>query len=286
VDKLGRTYKLRVQKSDQSFLELELPFTVEFNVERKTLAANAQSSIRIYNLSQDNRNLIRKDAYNFSELRTVTLNAGYGNDTPAIFTGNISQAWSAREGVNFISNILADDRGFISVNGYTNRQYPKGTPKQSIILDLVNSLTPLGIVPGVIAQFDGVLLRGNAYNGNTIDILNTLTGGGFFVDNGKAYCLKDNDTYQGTLEVITSASGLLGTPIREQSIINIDMIFEPRLTIGQRVKLESIEGIGSADQIFKVVSLKHRGMISETVCGTAVTSVGLSAGTSALAEVD
>ena len=289
MDKINRNYLLRVQEQSGLFIEIERPFTVEFSIERKYLAANAQSVIRVFNLSQNNRNQIRKDQMDLTNLREVSLKAGYGTNIPLVFTGNISQAWSVRQGVNFITEIVCEDRGFASVNGITNTTFKAGTPRQSIIEALVDSLKNLGISRGVIGRYPGALVRGNSYNGNTIEILNELTGGGFFIDNGKAYCLGDNEVYTGELETITSDSGLLGTPVRENNLLHVEMIFEPRLAIGQKIKLDSRELVAAEgddpNAIYKVVSIKHTGMISETVCGEAITSAGLSSGTGAFEDI-
>lgn len=289
MDKLGRNYFLRVQVQNGSYLEIRPPFTIEFSIERKYLAANAQSAIRVYNLSQNNRNQIRKDQMDLTNLREVQLMAGYGQNIPLVFSGNISQAWSVRQGVNFISEIVCEDRGFASVNGVTSTTFKKGTPRQSIIFSLIDSLKPIGISRGVIGRYPGTLLRDNSYNGNTIEILNELTGGGFFIDNGKAYCLGDNEVYTGELDTITSASGLLGTPVRENNLLYCNIIFEPRIAIGQKIKLDSTQLVAAEgddpNAIYKVVSVKHAGMISETVCGEAITTVGLSSGTGAFEDV-
>jgi hypothetical protein len=273
---------LQVQTQDGGVLTVEPPFTMEFDITRNILTSANVSSIRIYNLSKNNRNQIRKNVNDYGDLRQITFTAGYGTNLPVVFTGNISQAWSVREGVNVITQVESFDGGFAFTNGLTNEQFPSGTPQSTIIASLAGSLP--GVTLGAIGNYPGVTSRGNSYSGTTTDLLRELTGGGFFIDNGKVNCLGDSECLQGEIELINSASGLLGTPVREQTILNFDMLFEPRLVIGQKIQLQSITE-SNFNGFYKVISIKHRGMISEAVCGDAITSVGLFYGTQALTTV-
>lgn len=300
MDKLGRNYQLNIQPQVRlknyvqtvaqqiDLIQVERPFTIEFDISQSVLGASREASFRIYNLSADRRAQIRKDWTDFTLYRKVFLKAGYGQNIPEIFAGNITQAWSVREGVNFITNILAQGYDFATLNASLNSPtsfvFRKGTALKTVINTMVESLKPLGIAPGVIGNYEGSLLVGNSYDGNVIDVLNALTGGGFFVYNGKAYCLKNNEAFTGELTVINRDSGLIGTPVREQTFLHLDMIFEPRLQVGQWVTLESITGDGVND-VWKITSLKHRGMISETICGSVITTVGLSSGTAAITKL-
>lgn len=269
-DKFGRNYELRVQTEIGTTLTIKLPFTVEFDITRNTLTSANVCQIRIYNLSQKNRNLLRYNASNYGQFRRVSLKAGYGTNLADIFVGNVSQAWSVREGTNFITQIESYDGGFAFNNGQASMQFPAGTPQQTIITSLAATLPETKV--GAIGNYPGAITRGNSYSGNTTSILTELTGGGFFIDNGKANAL-GTDEYilgAGTL-LINAKSGLLGTPVLEQSIARFDMLFEPSLNVGRRIKLESLSDV-NFDGYYKVTAVKHRGMISESVAGSVITT--------------
>lgn len=271
MDKFGRNYLLSVQTQSGNTLQLTLPFTVEFDIIRNTLTSANVCQLRIYNLSLINRNQIRFNASDYGQFRAIEFKAGYGSNPPVVFTGNISQAWSVREGVNFITQIECYDGGFAFVNGVTNTQFPAGTPQKTVIQTLAGSLPNVKL--GAVGNYPGQLSRGNSYNGNTTGILQELTGGGFFVDVGKANALGNNE-YIAALNGVTtvnSQSGLLGTPVLEQTIVRFDMLFEPGLNVGHKITLDSItESNFNGD--YKVTAVKHRGMISEAVCGSAITT--------------
>lgn len=271
MDKFGRNYILEVQTQNGSTLTITLPFTVEFDITRNTLTSANVCQVRIFNLSEKNRNQIRFNVSDYGQFRLVRLRAGYGSNLPVIFTGNISQAWSVREGTNFITQIECYDGGFAFANGLTSAQFPAGTSQRDIIKNLASSLPNVSL--GVVGDYPGSLSRGNSYSGATTDILREITGSGFFVDNGKANALNTNEYIDdgAGVAVINSKSGLLGTPVLEQTIVRFDMLFEPQLTLGQKIILES-DTANNFNGAYKVTGVKHRGMISEAVCGEVITT--------------
>lgn len=222
---------------------------------------------------------MRRDQYDFADFREVTLDAGYGTENLAtLFKGTIQQAWSVRQGVDFITEIVCSGAAFAIVNSTTSQTFSKGTPADLILKNLIGKLP--NVSEGVIGpSFRGQAItgRGSTYEGSTTDILSQITGGGFFIDNGKAYVLADNEAIEGDIVVITSASGLLNTPIREQNFLHFDMLFEPRLLMGQVVQLDSITA-KNFNGTYKVISIQHKGTISTSVCGNAITTVGLATG--------
>ncbi len=276
MDKYNRNYILLVQKRDGTTLKIQRPFTVEFDIHRNSLSSANVASIRVLNLAPETRSQIRKDQYDFGDLRSISFFAGYGENLSLAFTGNITQAWSVREGTNFVTQIESFDGGFAYVNATTEQAFPGGTQQSTIIDSLAKSLP--GVTVGAIGNYEGQISRGNSYSGSSTNILAELTGGGFFIDNGKVYCFKDNECLAGDILVINPKSGLLGTPVKETTYINFDVLFEPTIRVGQLVRLES-----QTAEVFngthKVLSIVHRGIISEAVAGSAITSVGLLPGT-------
>lgn len=281
--KFGRNYNLYIEKPGQSLpgslagssglgdtLLVSLPFTIEFDISRKFLSSSNQASIRVYNLSLANRNQIRKNVNDVNDVRQIQLDAGYGTNLATIFRGNITQAWSVREGNNFITQM--ECFAFPFSNAQTNVTFPSNTPQQAIIETLVKSLPTVSV--GAIGSYPGVNSRATSYNGPTCDLLQELTGNGFYIDNNKAYCLNANEVLAGSIDTIDATTGLLGTPVLENSILFFDILFEPRLIVGQSIVLNSISG-AFPNQPYKVVEIHHRGTISGAVCGDAITTVGV-----------
>lgn len=274
MQKLGRNYTLQVSGDNfPQALVVSLPFTIEFDITRNTLTSANVCQIRLYNLSPQNRNALRKNVTGYGfPIMNITLNAGYGSQTPVIFSGNVSQAWSVREGVNFITQLECFDGGYTFINAKTDLTIPKGTPYRTTITNLIQSLSPQ-VQLGSVGDYPGTSQKQETYSGNTTDILNQLTGGGFFIDNGIGNAL-GNSEYSlsaGPPININASTGLLNTPVLEQNIVRFDMMFEPTLNIGNSVNLQSLTET-NFNGFYKITAVKHRGMISATVCGEAITT--------------
>lgn len=270
--KFNRNYELSVGADDGSLVVVKLPFTIEFDITRNTLTSANVCQLRIYNLSKLNRNRLRFNISNFGgPYRPVILKAGYGDNLATIFTGNVSQAWSQREGTNFVTQIECYDGGFAFVNGVTDKQFAAGTPQVQVIRSIAGDLPNVQI--GAIGAYPGVLTRGNTYSGNTAALLTQLTGGGFFIDNGRANMLGNNEYYNapGGILTINAQSGILNTPILEQTIVRFEMLFEPSLNVGSAIMLQSITE-ENFNGLYKITGVKHRGMISGAVAGKCTTS--------------
>jgi len=300
VDKFNRNYYLLIEEASKSgtYINIRPPFSLEFDIQRNDLSSVNVASFRIYNLSEKRRDNIFKDQWNYSGPRLIIFAAGYGKDTslvqqvdinrlglPVIFKGIMDRAWSVREGVDFITQVESYDGG----QGYTqvsdkeniqkNIQFKSGTSCQEIIEQLMRSLEPYGIAFGAIGDFSslGNISKGVSYNGSIIGNINEMTGNCFFIDQQKSYCLKDTEQLgTKTLPVlnITSESGLIGTPIKQQTKITLEMIFEPSANMLQQVNLDT-QTFKKLNGSYKIVSVQHKGMISEVVCGSATTSLGL-----------
>lgn len=288
MDKIDRTYSLIVEKQDGSFLTISSfdekgqrkpALSLEFDIQRDTFSSTNVASFRIFNLSEKNRNDIQKDQRDYSDRRSLLFTAGYGKNLSIIARGTLHRAWSIRQGSDFITEIQSFDGGNAFINANTSQQFPANTPKTTIIENLMRSMQANGVTVGAIGDYPGQIARGNSFSGSTTELLRELTGGGFFIDNGKSYALGDNEylNQPGEVLLINSAAGLLGTPVKEELWYVFDVIFEPRLYLGQRIKLES-ETLKSSTNFYKVTSLKHRGIISDTVGGPAITNVGVLAG--------
>lgn len=289
--KKQRNYELTVQVGTSDYQTIKMPFTIEFDIERNILSSANNATIKIYNLNPNVRNLIYKDENDFLSQRTVELKAGYGEETttafagavtgsnlPTVFKGTIMKCNSVRQGVDFITTITAQDGGFAFISGTTEEQFTAGMNLNGVLNKVLTNLP--GVKVGAVgpSYLTKTLPRGNTYNGNSADIANTVSGGGFFVDLERAYCLGDNECIIGPLQIIDTATGLLGTPVREKTFLTFDMLFEPRLLIGQMIILDSSTG-QNFNGIYKVVGIHHKGTISKATSGTAITSVSLFYGT-------
>lgn len=293
MDKLGRAYTLRIQTGDTVFggpdnvLSIELPTTIEFDIDRNFLGGGANgASFRIYNLSATHRAALRVDVDNYQEFRAVQLFAGYGDNLYEIFSGNVSRASSIREGTNFITTVECLDAGFAYTNGYYSATVPAGTPLSQQFQQMIQQGLP-NVSVGAIGNFPTKNLTASSYSKPTVEILSELSGKKFFIDKGKAHLLNDNEYIAGEVLLVTPQTGLLQTPQLEEFNLHLDLIFEPRLNVGYLIQIQSLstDKKNQINKLWRVNSVKHRGMISSAVCGEVITSISVNYGAESLVSV-
>ena len=256
--------------------------TINLDINRNTFAASNECHLQIYNLSKSHRQQMYHDRYRPDQQIYLEIMAGYGQDLSLIFRGKVLQSYSYMQGNDMVTDIQALDMGFMSyikdgrhVN-YTSMTLEAGTSKNEAIKRIVedmeegNQLGALGKIGDVTYQTPVSFL------GNSFFVLDTVTGGHVFVDLGKINVLSDKEVISvGKIPLITAKSGLLGTPMRREGQLEVDILFEPSYIVGQAVELESITGVEEYQGVFKVIGIHHSGTISGATCGTLKTRLNL-----------
>lgn len=280
--KFQRNYKLTVHEDTKEAIVITYPLTLEFAISRANLSMAGTATFRIYNLSAETRGKIYKNPVNIDKMIRIKLEAGYGDSLSTIFDGNVSWARSSRgEGqTNFITEINAFDYAFVMVNSQSSWTVQDPDSSQDkVIRRLCQDLkAPVdgvykSIPIGAIGSFSTRQRRSFSVSGSTWEALKTETGNRCYIDNGKVFCMSSNEIVAGDIPVINSDSGLLGSPKVDGQFIVFDMVFEPALKIGQKVKLDartlSNEGdnFSAHNGYYKVIGLDHTGTISGAVAG-------------------
>lgn len=281
MEKLQRNYKLiliipegdGIQKGGET-LTIQYPLTCEFEITRDVYAQSNKANFKIYNLSLNTRNKIFQDKFNIARWVFAEFYAGYGDVMPLIFKGKILQAYSVKNNNDIITEIQCLDSG---IYGYTSKTFEPGTPKIDILKTVMKDLPATTI--GAIGATEGSIQSHLTLEGQTIDILIGLTGGDFFIDNGVANKLNNNEVLDDSgVYKLTSASGLLGTPKRADAKIEVEVIFAPEITVGQIVEIESTTAGAQFNGQYKVTGLSHHGVISGAVSGSVTTSLTMLVG--------
>jgi hypothetical protein len=202
---------------------------------------------------------------------------------PLIFLGSVKQAYSLREGASWVTTIQAWDGGYAVTQGDISTPI---TPSPSLsqqeqLSIMVNQL--IDAMPDVtLGYLDTALgisnIRGVSLSGSPWVRLNQLADflyANLWIDLGKVYMLSKSTvgvpSLTGGLVTITPQQGLLETPMRQNTIVSFEMIFEPRLKVGQSVDLQSIETVNNGKYV--VHGINHHGIISDAVGGDLRTKV-------------
>jgi hypothetical protein len=272
--KFQRTWTAVIAGADNQQITVAYPLTIMFHVSRNTLASANTGNFRLYNLSEKNRMLILKDRWDPEIYRQIIVYAGYQSEPklPVIFQGNILSAQSYREGVDWITEIEALDGGFGIINGQVSTTLPEGWNFREIFNSTVQTMK--NVTRGAVGDFGANNSRGVTLMGNSWDVLNkAVQDGDAFIDNEQVNVLRNGEyrMESGLVTTINADSGLLGTPRRYDKTLQISVLFEPRMVVGQKIELESLETVFNG--VYKIIGIAHRATISEAIGGDAVTTI-------------
>lgn len=277
MSKFIRNYKLvytvppTTTEKDAEVITISSPLTVEFDITRNTFAQSNTATFRLTNLAPSTRDKIFQDKYNIFRYCFVDFYAGYGDQLSLLFTGKVMQAYSERQGTEMVTEIQAMDNDIIQ--SYSMHTFEAGTSKTDVIKTLASDMPNTQL--NAVGNQGGVLANRLICDDLTFVAINKVTGNSAFIDLGKLNVLNNNEVLKDVeIYKIDSDTGLLGTPKRRDAQLEVDMIFEPRITVGQLVEIESSTA-SIFDGQFKVIGIHHAGIISGAVAGEARTTLNL-----------
>ena len=296
--KFNRNYRLvfeigRRPKEDltdlipEQEIEIGYPFTLKFKVSTGINQSDSGTcSLQLFNLSETVQKALFKDNYMNDKYILMQFYAGYEDDMPLIFFGFVTQCQSYRQGgsTEYVTEILADTMSMMALYGFNNVTYAKGSDPIDIVKALVEECP--GYKLGYLTPKLKPLTRDRTFIGQTLNLLGGEYGGyDVFITNNEVNILDTNEVIPSDqLMVITSESGLLGSPRKANDYLMISMLFEPRIKIGQAIELQS-ESIPWFNQIYKVYAFEHSGIISPVQNGDIRTDITLWLGKTLLEEI-
>lgn len=265
---------LEVQGTGDTPQNITIPqdLTIRFTIIRQALASTQTAQFRVYGLSELQRDLIYKDRFDWTQQRAIQFSAGYTGFTPQIFNGTILQAYSDKEGaVDSVTVIDAFDGGYEMTNGFTATTVPPGTRADEVISAFGGELPGVISAP-IVGSFPVANSRAEILVGNTWGIIQQKAGGNATIDNGQVKALNPNEALASPeIPLISAHTGLLGVPRRSGSLVEFDMLFEPRLNLFQLVDLQSTFN-PQWNGPHKIMGFEHRGAISRSHSAENITS--------------
>jgi hypothetical protein len=282
-NKFNRQYILRVETEtpdgSQQWVEIAYPITLEFSITRNNMASANTATFTIYNLGPQTRARIYKDIWDIdpARMRAVQLFAGYSEFSsdllPRCFNGTIKRAHSYRSGPDFRTVIEAFD-GMVSMGGEKEiPTMPAGTTQKEMITKIATALDGVQAVT-LGDKYTQYSNRATAMMGDPAELLKQLSSGEFYIDSQAGYSLAKDEVIDGDIRLINADNGLLGTPKKSEVMVEIDMLFEPRIKPSQLLELQSSTA-DKFDGVYKVTGIIHRGVISGSICGDCRTSLTL-----------
>lgn len=263
---------------------IESPLTVEFDI-TKDISFDFgsgklnQARISIRNLAETTRRRIEHDIFNIidnkdpnfilqsakkltslgSRYQSCTLQSGYGDNLSTIFTGNIIEgsSYKEKESPDIVTFLLVSDGDYAVSNSYSNFTTYANARAPEVIYSLVNDMK--GTTIGTVGKFNNTFSN-FPFNGNSYSLLNKHFRNKVFIDDERVNIINYNDVMEGDVSLLTSETGLLTTPAIKDRQIVIDIMFEPRIILGQFVQISSSFN-PLFDGQYKVSGIRHRGVI-------------------------
>lgn len=293
--KFGRQFRLRIYEEDSNGnvgeeVVITNPITIRFTVQRHTGSTLNTFQADLYNLSENVRNFLFQEPWT-DRLKKVTFEAGY-DTLSTLYSGEIWTGFSYREGSDIITSIECRSVSWYldTTTVYETINTGGGEITVSDCLSFLCGKYKENVPIGAIGDFSDKLIRPVVLNGNVWDIIKRVSDNSAFIDNGKIYVLKRNEVIEGEVLLIDEKSGLLATPRRHDLNIQLQMIFEPRFVMKQKVNLNitgDFEGsekggyytrtpIGNAfNGEWEIFGIQHMGIISEAQGGDLRTVIEL-----------
>ncbi|MCT7432485.1 hypothetical protein N5T66_04260 [Aliarcobacter cryaerophilus] len=269
-DRFGRKYELKIITLDDKEITIAPELRITFDVTKSIKGSLNKATVQIYNLSQTNRDKIKKDEDEKKEGATETkpkdenskrelppdymqfeLKAGYSK-IETIFKGAISIAKSKREGANFVTTIEAYDGLYDLKNSYTSKVV-KGNVSSQIIQDMPT------VKQGKITE-QNPLLRPRVLVGNSFKLIeqNLEENETFYIDDGVIHIIKEKEVTSSYIPLVSAATGLLNSPDLAEKEVFFETQMNPLIKIGCLIQLESLYE-KRLNGIYKVNTIHYTG---------------------------
>jgi hypothetical protein len=232
--------RIQVQVDTIQISDLDVTFKVE-----KSLGSDPNTAeIQVYNLNTDHRGQLQalKSVY-------CLLLVSYGSDPPGcIFRGDLHDALSRREGLDWITTVRSGD-GAQALKGRINKSFKAGTSVETVIreaaagmglstVDVKALLAGVGGRGGGRQYMKGTVLSGSA--ANELDRVTSAAGLEWSIQDGVLQLLPRAEALAGTAVVLSADTGMIGSPaLDSKGVLKAKSLLMPDLFPGRKVQVVS-----------------------------------------------
>lgn len=271
----GRAFSLVVFGTDFNGLDLS-KLRCKFVVKRSDTMTPNVADIRVYNLEEKTALRIR------NEFKRVVLQAGYESNYGVIFQGNIKQVIIGRESAtDTYIDIVAGDGDRAYNFAIVNATIAAGGDQNDQVQAAIGAMIPKGATAGHLGEFPSEQLpRGKVMYGNARNYLRDAaqtSDKSWSIQDEKITFVSKKSYLPGERVVLTSKTGMIGTPQQTNEGVNIKCLLNPMIKIAGRVEINnaSIERLKinlsvplspmnipaplTADGVYYVLVAEHQG---------------------------
>lgn len=234
---------------------------IKFSVKLSQTSTPNMADIRVYNLEENTAQIIQLLSTMRSEHVTVLLQAGYQGNYGTIFKGNVVQVIVGRESATdtFI-DILSGDGDRAYNFAVVRQSIAKNSTQQDQVKAAINAMSKKGVTGGVTnVDSTARLPRGKVLYGNAREYLNNVaknTGHSWSIQEEKINFVKKTSYLPGTQILITSQTGMIGSPQQTNQGINVKCLLNPNIAVGGRILLDNRTILKQKLNIEQIAALK------------------------------
>lgn len=212
---------------------------IKFVVKRSDTQAPNIAEIKIYNLEDKTAQRIQK------EFSKVVLQAGYEQNFGVIFQGNIKQVIRGRENAtDTFLEIIAGDGDLAYNFAIVNATLAKGTGQAEQVSAAIGAMNSTGgVKAGHIGDLPpSKLPRGKVMYGMSRDYLKQsadTSGKTWSIQDGQVQFIPLTSYLPGEAVVLTSKTGMIGTPQQTNEGLNVKCLLNPLIKVGGRVQVDN-----------------------------------------------
>lgn len=223
---------------------------IKFSVKHSDSQSPNTADIRVYNVSDETAlsmliNLSPPSGISTSTPGRVVLQAGYQSNFGVIFQGNIKQIILGRESAtDTFVDIVAGD-GHLAYNyAIVNTTVAAGSTPTAQINAATTATAKYGVSLGYVGNADTInsvkLPRGKVMYGNAKNYLRSVSqnvGQTWSIQNEKVTFVPKKSYLPGVAVVLTSKTGLIGTPQQTNEGVNVKCLINPMIKVGGRINI-------------------------------------------------
>lgn len=234
TNRFGRDYELVIGIGEEAII-IRPPIRIVFSADKSLRGAINTLKLEIYNLREDRRLKIVKDAEQVKYI-PLQLKVGYQGNLELIFRGSVYTAKNAPQLPEILTVIECKDGGHDFINAFTSKTIAGGSDYIPTLIEDMPNTSPGKIAPGE------PLVRPKVLVGNTMDLVRSglKPGEVAFIDNEELNVIRtDSQIIDNVVPTVSAATGLLNTPDREKQKVTFQTMMNPEVKLGRMAKLIS-----------------------------------------------
>jgi hypothetical protein len=237
----GRVFQLVISTGQGAGIDLS-QLHCKFAIKRSGIMTPNVADIRVYNAD------LAALGYQLKDFTKIVLQAGYASNYGVIFQGNIKQSFYGRESsTDTFIDFIAGDGDQAYNYSIVNTTIAKGSTQADHLNAAFASLAKNGVTQGYVntvpvGASTPALPRGKVMYGTSRDYVRQIANSSncvWSIQNQQIVYIPQASYLPGTAIVLSSKTGMIGTPQQTIDGINAKCLLNPGLKCHGRVQIDN-----------------------------------------------